>query len=286
MQYFRPRSAFTLIELLVVVAIIGVLIAILLPALGHAREKAKVAVCGTQMKQWANGFQLYAQQYSNQLPIDGGLGTAGSPIGLWSDNALWFNGIAQQLNSGGRSYFDMIQASSVAGGPALPRIGSKSIFICPSDTDVEEGSSQDQVVEGYYQTTGLLGGATVTENILITYAMNAQLRALNYSSTYPPTPQPMDVALLTRLRMPTAVVLIGEKRTDPDEISGSDPYWSQSLTPCKVSPPNAAARHSKGSNIAFADAHVEWTPYRKIMTTTTDPLYQFNQADLIWQPSK
>ncbi|MBL8759868.1 MAG: prepilin-type N-terminal cleavage/methylation domain-containing protein [Phycisphaerae bacterium] len=56
----RPRRAFTLIELLVVIAVIALLIAILLPALGKARESGRQTVCLSQLKQLQIGWDLYA----------------------------------------------------------------------------------------------------------------------------------------------------------------------------------------------------------------------------------
>src|SRR5213079_3013788 len=63
----RRKPAFTLIELLVVIAIIAILAAILFPVFAQAREKARSAVCMSNLKQILVAARMYSQDYDGNL---------------------------------------------------------------------------------------------------------------------------------------------------------------------------------------------------------------------------
>ncbi len=117
----RKLRAFTLIELLVVIAIIGILAAMLLPALGKAREKARATLCLGNMRQWGLAVGMYADDWQDYLPAEGqAFGPASaSPY-------AWYNILPPYIGS--PSLITLYTQNK----PPLP--SSKSIYSCPSAT--------------------------------------------------------------------------------------------------------------------------------------------------------
>jgi prepilin-type N-terminal cleavage/methylation domain-containing protein len=86
----RLSAGFTLIELLVVIAIIALLIGLLLPALGQARESAKELKCLTQVRAMGTAFTYYADDYRDWYPII----PAQQPNSRYLDNQYTAGGVA------------------------------------------------------------------------------------------------------------------------------------------------------------------------------------------------
>ncbi|EAQ78476.1 DUF1559 domain-containing protein [Blastopirellula marina] len=128
------KRGFTLVELLVVIAIIGVLIALLLPAVQQARESARRLQCTNNMKQLGIAMHNY-HDVALALPI-GVMRTPG--LNVTVSNSTWFRRILPYIEQG--AMFDAYEEKSNFYSAAPNRALSQTVIPmmrCPSDIEAD-----------------------------------------------------------------------------------------------------------------------------------------------------
>ncbi|HZZ44571.1 MAG TPA: prepilin-type N-terminal cleavage/methylation domain-containing protein [Tepidisphaeraceae bacterium] len=231
------QRAFTLVELLVVIGILGLLLALLLPALNKARAKADELQCASILRQWGQAFHIYAVEYRGFIPHSGDE----------TRNAFFFlnkNDPSEPENE--CCYIDVLP-------PLLHRPSWKSyptgqkptndIWQCPSAQVLADNTYGFQPsIYGYHS-----------------YVMN------RYLDIYPTFPKFLNLA---RVKASSITLLMFEDTLNPNQCNGQN---SISIG-CTVGYyPDDAPRafcdrhpHQKGQlggNIMMLDGHVEWTDH-------------------------
>jgi prepilin-type N-terminal cleavage/methylation domain-containing protein/prepilin-type processing-associated H-X9-DG protein len=119
------RRAFTLIELLVVIAIIAILMAILMPALGRAREQGKRAACLSNLKQLTLAWIMYADENDGKL-VNGATGFSNSnqAWGNHTNELAWVDGFHP-------TDYDA-QRQDVRRGALFPYVKKENLYQCPT----------------------------------------------------------------------------------------------------------------------------------------------------------
>lgn len=137
MKRTRRTCGFTLVELLVVIAIIGVLVALLLPAVQAAREAARRSSCSNNIKQLAIGIHNYHDTY-NCIPFCY-LGPAPSTYNATNFGKSWMTQILPFIEQ--KPLYDQIDWTASLVAPAAPAVNRNIVvaqtvvktFLCPSD---------------------------------------------------------------------------------------------------------------------------------------------------------
>jgi prepilin-type N-terminal cleavage/methylation domain-containing protein/prepilin-type processing-associated H-X9-DG protein len=223
------RAGFTLVELLVVMAIIAIIAALLLPALGQAREKARVIQCLNNLRQVGLGFQLYLSDHAWTFPTS----APHSGLGPQPEDWVWWqieNGVMRDPKQ----------------GSVIPFIGNYNprLLRCPSDRDAESRESLWRANPG-------------AEQYLYSYSLNAHSDR-GMASFISRDRSVILKNKLTSILNPATKIMLAEEKGGTEDGPGvaviDDGRWVPPGYPL-------TSRHRKRANATFADLHVESVPF-------------------------
>ncbi|NUQ64788.1 MAG: DUF1559 domain-containing protein [Pirellulales bacterium] len=129
----QPSGGFTLVELLVVIAIIGILIALLLPAVQAAREAARRMQCANNLKQLGLAMHNYQSALGSFPPGFMAVNHAGTVSGGWAWGVFLMPYIEQSPLRGTLSTTRYTLSQVITDPALLPMLQTRlSVFTCPS----------------------------------------------------------------------------------------------------------------------------------------------------------
>jgi prepilin-type N-terminal cleavage/methylation domain-containing protein/prepilin-type processing-associated H-X9-DG protein len=242
----QPFRGFTLIELLVVIAIIAVLAALLLPVLGRAKERARLAQCLNNFRQLQSAWQMYANDNADCVAWPWGNGIDGSSGGSWP---AWVQGeLSYDADHWDNFNTDLLVNPKYA--TFANYIRSAGVYKCPSDRSTApwHGEMRSRVRSYACNEDWGLG-----ENNAENPGQPVQLSArFGFVRTY-------------MVRNPSTAVTFIEPHVDNLTIPSFDlPLEIPRLGMVAGIP---SGRHDRSCAVAFADSHVEtrkWTDSRTI----------------------
>ncbi len=233
------KKRFTLIELLVVIAIIAILAAILLPALGRAKELAKKAQCSGNLKQGIQAVLIYGQNNDNWIVTEDPNYQAWWRFSKEMHELLGFEATEYEGGLNGWVYYYDIWPER------------RKVTMCPSAifSDMSWG-----------------GGTSYGAPTLYPYSDYEDYKCEFVYTDLPGSRGALNMVKLDKVPSPTAYVLIAdscytENFNEEDayrKIGGPVHIFDRNWSSAGGAPTLAmSARHNGVANIAFVDGHVD-----------------------------
>jgi prepilin-type N-terminal cleavage/methylation domain-containing protein len=234
-RHSNNAKAFTLIELLVVVSIIALLISILLPSLGRAKELANRVYCAANLSGITKSMVTYAQEQGDYYPAVPGPAAGTSyltPLAASSATAATADAAVQSL----------YQTTAQQGSPEAclwvmvqnRNTPTPKIYLCKSDPYIAAPALTSDANGKYYDN----------------FQRSDQL---SYAIVYPWTSSGT-VAPWWRDTLDSSLVVMSDLA--PLAVAGSyNPAVTQGVASTMYNSPNHAGQ---GQNVSYGDAHVDW----------------------------